>query len=225
MSSLSPTPKTLVRRLPKRGKYDEATIHAILDEGFLCHVGFAIDAQPYVIPTLYARCGSTLYLHGSAASRMLKTGAEGVNICVTVTLVDGFVLARSVFHHSMNYRSVVVLGKARLVNELAEKAEALRAFTDKIASDRWGEARVPTEQEYKATNVLALPIEEASAKVRSGDPIDDEEDYVRPIWAGVVPLEITLGRPIADGRVPEGVAIFDTARLAPARNRVDRISK
>jgi nitroimidazol reductase NimA-like FMN-containing flavoprotein (pyridoxamine 5'-phosphate oxidase superfamily) len=144
---------------------------------------------------------------------MLKTVASGVEICITVTLVDGFVLARSVFHHSMNYRSVVLLGKARLVTELDEKADAMRAFVNKIARDRWGEARTPTEQEYKATNVLAVPIEEVSAKIRTGPPLDDEEDYALPVWAGVVPLLTRLGEPKDDGRVPEGVEPFDVTRL------------
>jgi nitroimidazol reductase NimA-like FMN-containing flavoprotein (pyridoxamine 5'-phosphate oxidase superfamily) len=213
MSSIQPTPRTQVRRLPKRGVYDAAQIHSILDEGFLCHVGFAVDGQPYVIPTLYARIGDTLYIHGSAASRMLKTAASNVEVCVTVTLVDGFVLARAVFHHSMNYRSVVLLGKARLVTELEEKANALRAFTNKIARDRWGEARTPNEQEYKATNVLAVPIEEVSAKIRGGPPLDDDEDYALPVWAGVVPIRMRVGAPKDDGRVPEGVEPFDSARL------------
>lgn len=219
MSGIAPTPRTQVRRLPKRGVYDSDKIHAILDEGFLCHVGFVQDGQPFVIPTLFARSGDTLYLHGSAASRMLKTAAAEVDLCVTVTLVDGFVLARSVFHHSMNYRSAVILGKARLVTEVEEKAKALHAFTDKIAHDRWGEARVPTEQEYKATNVLAVPIEEASAKVRTGPPLDDEEDYSLPIWAGVVPIQMTIGKPQDDGRLFAGVAPFDTARLIIERQR------
>jgi uncharacterized protein len=219
MSSIAPTPRTQVRRLPKRGVYDSEQIYAILDEGFLCHVGFVQEGQPFVIPTLFARSGDILYLHGSAASRMLKTAGAGVDLCVTVTLVDGFVLARSVFHHSMNYRSVVILGKARFVTEAEEKAKALHAFTDKIARDRWGEARIPTEQEYKATNVLAVPIEEASAKVRTGPPLDDEEDYLLPIWAGVVPLQTTIGTPRDDGRVADGVKPFDTARLITERRR------
>jgi nitroimidazol reductase NimA-like FMN-containing flavoprotein (pyridoxamine 5'-phosphate oxidase superfamily) len=217
MSSIAPTPRTQVRRLPKRGVYDTEQIYAILNEGFLCHVGFVQDQQPFVIPTLFVRCGDTLYLHGSAASRMLKTAGEGVDICVTVTLLDGFVLARSVFHHSMNYRSVVVLGKARLVTEIEEKSRALHAFTDKIARDRWGEARTPTEQEYKATNVLAIPIQEASAKVRTGPPLDDEEDYSLALWAGVVPVRMSVGIPQSDGRVLEGVAPFDTGRLCTER--------
>lgn len=213
MSSFEPTPRTQVRRLPKRGVYDRERINAILDEGFLCHVGFVDNGQPVVIPTLYGRDEDTLLLHGSAASRMLKTATGDVDVCVTVTLVDGFVLARSVFHHSMNYRSVVIFGKARLVTEREDKMRALHCFTDKIVQNRWGEARVPSDQELKATNVLALPIEEASAKVRTGPPLDDEEDYSLRIWAGVVPVRLVPGEPADDGRLLPGVAPFDVTRL------------
>ncbi len=164
METYTPTSRTQVRRLPKRGAYDKEQVHAILDEGYICHVGFVTDSQPFVIPTGYARFGDQLYIHGSAASRMLRSAGEGVDVCVTVTLVDGFVLARSVFHHSMNYRSVVVLGKARLVTDLEEKRAALRCFTNHIVAGRWEEARQPTDQELKATSVLALPLEEVSAK-------------------------------------------------------------
>ena len=178
-----------------------------------------MDGQPYVIPTGYARAGDTLYIHGSAASRMLRTAGEGVDLCVTVTLVDGFVLARSVFHHSMNYRSVVVLGKARSVDTDDEKRIALRAFTNHIVAGRWEEARQPAEQELKATSVLALPIEEASAKVRTGPPLDDEEDYALPIWAGVVPIAMHAGAPLPDARLVPNVREIDVRRLtvvAPA---------
>ena len=177
MSSFTPTERTQVKRLPKRGAYDRETVFKILDEGFVCHVGFVVDGQPYVIPTNYGRSGDTLYLHGSAASRMLRTLSEGIPVCVTVTLVDGLVLARSAFHHSVNYRSVVALGTARLVDDPREKREALRLFTEHIMKGRWDDIRQPSEQEMKATTVLALPLEEVSAKVRSGGPIDDEEDY------------------------------------------------
>lgn len=207
------TPRTTVRRLPKRGVYDQAEIYSVLDQGFICHVGFVADGQPYVIPTGYARHADTLYIHGSAASRMLRTAGEGIDLCVTVTLVDGFVLARSVFHHSMNYRSVVVLGKARLVSDDEEKRTALRAFTNHIVAGRWEEARQPTDQELKATHVLALPIEEASAKVRTGPPLDDEEDYALPIWAGVVPIAIYAGAPLPDARLLPDVADMDVRRL------------
>jgi len=207
MDSFQPTERTQVKRLPKRGVYDREAIYKILDEAFLCHVGFVVDGQPYVIPTGYARAGDTLYIHGSAASRMLRTLSEGVAVAVTVTLVDGLVLARSAFHHSMNYRSVVVLGTATPVEESAAKTEALRAFTEQVAPGRWAEIRWPTEQELKATTVLALPLAEASAKVRTGPPIDDEEDYALSVWAGVLPLELTPHAPIADPRLPAGIPV------------------
>jgi nitroimidazol reductase NimA-like FMN-containing flavoprotein (pyridoxamine 5'-phosphate oxidase superfamily) len=198
MSDFKPTERTQVKRLPKRGKYERDTVFAILDEGFVCHVGFSVDGQPYVIPTNYGRSGDTLYLHGSAASRMLRTLSEGVAVSVTVTHVDGLVLARSAFHHSVNYRSVVILGTARLVTDPAEKMEALRVFTEHVIKGRWDDVRQPTEQELKATTVLALPLEEVSAKVRTGGPIDDENDYALPVWAGVLPLEITAKEPLPD---------------------------
>ena len=198
MSSFTPTERTQVKRLPKRGAYDRETVFKILDEGFVCHVGFVVDGQPYVIPTNYGRSGDTLYLHGSAASRMLRTLSEGIPVCVTVTLVDGLVLARSAFHHSVNYRSVVALGTARLVDDPREKREALRLFTEHIMKGRWDDIRQPSEQEMKATTVLALPLEEVSAKVRSAGPIDDEEDYALGMWAGVLPLETVAKEPIAD---------------------------
>lgn len=207
--------RTTVRRLPKRGVYDKATIYSILDEGFICHIGFVVDGQPYVIPTSYARVGDTVYIHGSAASRMIKTvTSEDVDICVTVTLLDGLVLARSAFHHSMNYRSVVILGKARLVINEEEKWSALHAFTNRIVPQRWEETRQPTLQELKATSVLALPVEEASAKVRTGGPVDDEEDYALPVWAGVVPVETKIGTPIRDARLLPDVPEIDPNRFA-----------
>lgn len=194
--------------------YDKETIYKILDEGFICHVGFVAEGQPFVIPTGYARVDDTLYLHGSAASRMLKTASsEGVDICVTVTLLDGLVLARSAFHHSMNYRSVVVLGKGRLVTEEDEKRTALHAFTNKVVPQRWEEARQPTSQELKATSVLALPVHEASAKARTGPPIDDEEDYALSVWAGVVPLETRPGKPVPDARILPEVPAIDLSRF------------
>jgi nitroimidazol reductase NimA-like FMN-containing flavoprotein (pyridoxamine 5'-phosphate oxidase superfamily) len=198
MSDFTPTDRTQVKRLPKRGKYERETVFAILDAGFVCHVGFSVDGQPYVIPTNYGRSGDTVYLHGSAASRMLRTLSEGVPVGVTVTHVDGLVLARSAFHHSVNYRSVVILGTARLVTDPAEKVEALRVFTEQVMKGRWDDVRKPTEQELKATTVLALPLEEVSAKVRTGGPIDDEEDYALPVWAGVLPLETVAKEPLAD---------------------------
>ena len=214
MEKYNPTDRTQVRRLPKRSAYDKQQVHAILDEGYLCHVGFVVDGQPYVIPTLYVRREGQIYIHGSAASRMLRTLDEGASVCVTVTLVDGFVLARSAFHHSMNYRSVVVLGKARLVADPAEKREAMRHFTNHMVPGRWEEVRQPNEQELKATTVLVLPLDEVSAKIRTGSPLDDEEDYALPVWAGVVPVRTELGKPLPDERLLPGVKAFDIARLS-----------
>jgi uncharacterized protein len=213
MASYPPNARTQVTRLPKRGVYDQAQVHAILDEGFFCHVGFAVEQQPYVIPTGYVRAGEKLYIHGSAASRMLRQLDKGLQVCVTVTLVDGLVLARSAFHHSVNYRSVVVLGTAHLVLDREEKIDALRRFTNHIVPGRWDEARQPTDQELKATSVLVLPLEEVSAKVRTGPPIDDEEDYEIPIWAGVVPVHMRAGEPIPDERISPAADDFDIHRL------------
>jgi nitroimidazol reductase NimA-like FMN-containing flavoprotein (pyridoxamine 5'-phosphate oxidase superfamily) len=196
-----PTPRTRVVREADRGVYDRETVYRILDEGFLCHVGFVADGQPFVIPTSYGRRGDSLYIHGSAASRMLRQLKESVPVCVTVTLLDGLVLARSVFNHSMNYRSVVILGKATLVDDPQEKLAALHQISEHILPGRWADARQPNERELKQTSVLRLPIEEFSAKVRTGPPIDDEEDYSFPTWAGVVPLEIIAGVPINDPRL------------------------
>lgn len=205
MNSSGPTKRTQIMRLPKRGDYSQETIYTILDAGFLCHIGFVIDDQPFVIPTGYGRNGDTLYVHGSAASRMLRTLAEGVEVCVTVTLLDGLVLARSAFHHSMNYRSVVIFGTATLVESPGEKTEALRVISEQIVPGRWKDVRWPTEQELKATKVLALPISEASAKVRTGPPLDDEEDYVMNVWAGILPLRMLAEQPIPDPRLPSEV--------------------
>ena len=200
MSQFTPTDRTQVKRLPKRGHYERETVCSILDTAFVCHVGFSVDGQPFVIPTNFGRSGDTLYLHGSAASRMLKTLSGGVPVCVTVTHVDGLVLARSAFHHSVNYRSVVILGKAQLVEDPAEKMEALRIFTEHVMKGRWSDVRIPTEQELKATIVLSLPLEEVSAKVRTGGPIDDEPDYALPVWAGVLPLETVAKTPLPDAQ-------------------------
>ena len=196
----SPTERTRVVRESHRGAYDRETIDKILDEGYVCHVGFAFDGQPFVIPTLYARVGDAIYFHGSAASRMLRNVSAGISVCITVTLIDGFVLARSVFNHSMNYRSVVALGKATLVDVPEEKLEALRAFTEKIISGRWNDARQPNEKELKATSILRLPLTEVSAKVRSGPVEDDAADYALPVWAGIIPLSLAPGAPIRDER-------------------------
>ena len=193
---LEQTERTKVRRLPARASYDAATIHAILDEALICHVGFAMEGQPFVIPTIHWRDGDTLYFHGSAASRMLRTLRGGVDACVTVTLLDGLVLARSAFHHSMNYRSVVVFGKAREVTDRAEKLHALERLMAHITPDRAAAVRPPNESELRQTLVLALPLHEASAKIRTGPPVDDEEDAQLPVWAGVVPIALVRGEPV-----------------------------
>jgi uncharacterized protein len=198
---VSVTDRATVRRLPKRAAYDEATVHAILDAGFLAHVGFCVEGQPFVIPTLYGRKGSTLYLHGSAASRMLRELEKGLPACATVTLVDGLVLARSAFHHSMNYRSVVAFGTARKIEDSAAKEQALRSISEHLIAQRWADVRPPNEQELKATTVLELEIEEASAKQRTGGPIDDEEDYALDVWAGVLPVQLTTAPAEADVRL------------------------
>lgn len=212
-TKVAETERTRLKRLPKRGNYDRDVINAILDEAFFCHVGFVVEGQPYVIPTGFARVGDDLLIHGSAASRMMKTLAGGVDVCVTVTLIDGLVLARSAFHHSMNYRSVVILEKAEMVTDPDEKNKALEAFTNHIIPGRWPEVRWPTDLELKATTVLRLPITEASAKIRTGDPVDDDEDYAMDVWAGVIPLTITPGAPIPD------------AKLDPAIKPSDRVQK
>lgn len=203
--------RTRVRRLGERGRYDTETIHAILDEALICHVGFVVDGNPVVIPTIHWREGETLYFHGSAASRMLRSLRDGVDACVTVTLLDGLVLARSAFHHSMNYRSVVVFGKAREVRE-DEKVRVLDSLVEHVVRGRSKEVRAPNLKELRQTLVLALPIDEASAKIRTGGPVDDEEDYALPVWAGVLPLTLTPGEPVADrgvsGDVPEYVRAY-----------------
>ena len=210
--SFTPTPRTRVVREPERAAYDRETVYQILDEGFLCHVGFAVEGQAFVIPTSYGRVESNLYIHGSAASRMLRQMKDGVLVCVTVTLLDGLVLARSIFNHSMNYRSVVILGKATLVDDPKEKIEALYALSQHILPGRWDDSRQPNERELKATSVLRVPIEEFSAKVRVGPPVDDEPDYAFPTWAGVVPLEMVAGEPIDDARLLPGQEVPAYAR-------------
>lgn len=198
MDSFPVTERTQVRRLAKRGRYNRETVYSILDAGWICHVGFTVDGRPVVIPTAYGRDGGRLIIHGSAASRMLRTMAGGIEVCVTVTHVDGLVLARSAFHHSINYRSVMLFGRARLIEESEAKNDALRLFTEHLLPGRWAEVRTPNEKELKATTVLELPIEEASAKVRTGPPVDDEEDMSWPVWAGVIPLSVVKGEPEPD---------------------------
>ena len=195
-----PTARTRVVREHERGVYDRDAVNRILDEAFLCHIGFVVDGQPFVIPTSYGRDGDVLYVHGSAASRMLRNLAQGIPVCITVTLLDGLVLARSVFNHSMNYRSVVILGTAMLVDDPGEKLKALRLLSEHIIPGRWDDARQPNEKELKATSALRVPIDEFSAKARVGPPIDDEPDYSFPTWAGVIPLETQVGTPIRDER-------------------------
>jgi nitroimidazol reductase NimA-like FMN-containing flavoprotein (pyridoxamine 5'-phosphate oxidase superfamily) len=199
------TERTRVRRLPERAAYDRATVHAILDEGFICHVGFVVDGQPYVVPTGYARVGETIYLHGSTGSRLGLR--PGMDVCVTVTLLDGLVLARSAFHHSMNYRSVMAMGRTRPVTDPAQKDAALRALVDHIVPGRSGAVRGGDRRELAATAVLALPLDEVSAKVRTGPPIDDEPDYALPIWAGVLPLRQVAGPPMPDDRLDPALAV------------------
>ena len=198
---LQKTARTKLKRLPKRGSFDRETIYRILDEAFVCHIGFIVDEQPFVIPTSYARVGDNLLIHGSAASRMLRALAWEKDVCVTVTLIDGLVLARSAFHHSINYRSVMIFGKAKLITDEAEKLNALKAFTEQIIPDRWSEVRPPNASELKATMVLTLPLQEASAKIRTGDPVDSEEDYALNVWAGVIPLKLSAGKPINDAKL------------------------
>jgi uncharacterized protein len=198
MTEIAVTDRTRVRRLPKRASYDVATIHAILDEALICHIGFAVEERPVVIPTIHWREGDRLYVHGSAASHMLRSLKDGVEACVTVTLLDGLVMARSAFHHSMNYRSVVVFGTATEVTDPEEKRRALERLVEHIAPGRSAEVRAPNESELRQTLVLSLPIEEASAKIRTGPPIDDDEDYALPVWAGVIPLRLERGEPVTD---------------------------
>jgi nitroimidazol reductase NimA-like FMN-containing flavoprotein (pyridoxamine 5'-phosphate oxidase superfamily) len=207
-----PTARTRINRYPTRGNYERTAVEAILDEAMVCHVGFAIDGQPYVIPTIHARDGSRLFIHGSPMSRMLRTAATGVPLCLTVTLHDGIVLARSAFHHSMNYRSVVVLGTAREVTDTEAKVAAMRALVDHLMAGRWDDTRQPTAGEIAATIILEMPLAEASAKVRTGGPIDSEQDYLLPVWAGVVPLTLTPGAPVRDDRLPADVELPEYVR-------------
>src|SRR5216683_5609900 len=214
---MNPTKRTELHRIPSRGSRDWETINEILDAGFLAHVGFCLGSQPFVIPTLYGRDGKRLYLHGSAASRMLREVEAGIPTCVTVTLVDGLVLSRSAFDHSMNYRSVVAFGTARKIADPAQKIESLRVISEHLIAGRWEDVRGPSENELKATTVLEFSIDEASWKVRSGPPLDDEDDYGLPVWAGVLPLEIKSRPPIPDKKLVEGITLPDYVRRYDTR--------
>jgi nitroimidazol reductase NimA-like FMN-containing flavoprotein (pyridoxamine 5'-phosphate oxidase superfamily) len=212
----APSERTRVRREPDRGVYDRAAIDAILDEGLVCHLGFVHDGQPFVIPTLYGRVADVVYVHGSSASRMLRTLEGGVDACLTVTLVDGIVLARSIFNHSINYRSVVVLGRAVPVEEASEKIQALEAFSHRVLPGRWAEVRAPTAKELKATAILRLPLDEVSAKARTGPPHDNEDDLAVPVWAGVIPLSLQAGTPVPDPALAPG---FEPPAWGPQAGR------
>ena len=218
MDTFTPTPNSKIKRHPERGSYDRAAVYAILDAGLVCHVGYAIGDQPLVTPTIHWREGDTLYWHGSAASRMLETLASGVKACVTVTIVDGLVLARSAFTHSMNYRSAMVFGTAKLIEGRAEKLAALEYLIERLYPGRWAALRAPHEKEIKATSVIAMPIAEASAKVRSGPPLDYDADMGEPVWAGVIPLSLVPGAPVADPKLDAGIALPEmVARYALPR--------
>jgi nitroimidazol reductase NimA-like FMN-containing flavoprotein (pyridoxamine 5'-phosphate oxidase superfamily) len=221
MNKIPQTPRTTLKRLPQRGSYDREVINPILDEAFVCHVGFVLDGKPFVIPTGYARAGETLFIHGSQASRMLRTLGQGVDVCVTVTVIDGLVLARSAFHHSMNYRSVVVFGKATVVEDPVEKLAALFVLSEHMIPGRWADVREPTERELQLTTVLSLPLTEASAKVRTGPPLDDEEDYELPIWAGVIPLRVLAGEPQDDSSLKAGLTPPQYAREYDRKGSAD----
>jgi len=207
MKEIKQTNRTKLKRLPKRGNFDRDGVNSILDEALVCHVGFVVDGKPFVIPTSFGRIGDTLVIHGSAASRMMRNLSDGIDVCVTVTLLDGLVLARSAFHHSVNYRSVVIFGQAEKIEDKAEKEAALKALTEHLIPGRWPETRPPNALELKATTVLTIPIEEASAKIRTGDPVDDEDDYELPFWAGIVPLKMVAGEPKDDGKLKDGVEV------------------
>jgi len=205
------SPRTTVKRLAKRGEYGRETINGIIDEALICHVGFVVDGSPVVIPTIHTRIGETLYFHGSAASRMLRSLRGGIDACVTITVLDGLVMARSAFHHSMNYRSVVVMGKGREVVDREEKLRVLDALVEHVCAGRVRDARPPNETELRQTLVIAMPLTEASAKIRSGPAADEEEDYALPIWAGVIPLAVTPSSPIDDERLAAGVTVPEYA--------------
>ena len=224
MTQFSKTAKTRIHRLPKRGHYDRETIYQILDEALICHVGFVEADQPFVIPINFARVGDTIVLHGAKASRLLKHVEGGHPICVEATIVDGLVLARSVFHHSVNYRSVVLFGRGRLVTEEQEKLAALEAVTEHLIPGRWKEARLPSSKELNATSVVSIQIDEASAKIRMGPPVDDEEDYTLPVWAGVLPVQEVPLHPIQDGLQSESVSLPGYIERYSRKRLSDRVA-
>jgi len=209
MSEYEQTKRNRVTRIPERAKYDEETIFAIIDEALICHVGFVVQGKPVVIPTIHARDGNRLLLHGSSASRMLRHFKEGNDICVTVTLLDGLVLARSVFHHSMNYRSVVLFGNGTIVDDTDQKMRGLKVLTDHLIPGRWNEARLPSDKEMNATTLISMTIEEGTAKIREGHPSDDEEDYDLPVWAGVIPIQQHIMAPVDDEQLTKGISVPD----------------
>jgi uncharacterized protein len=207
MEELRPTPRTTAHRMKKRASYEREVVNAILDQALVCHLGFVADGAPFVLPTLHARIGDKVYVHGSSKNHMLRTAAAGGEICLTVTLIDGLVLARSAFHHSVNYRSVVIIGRAAEVTDPDEQMAAMRALVEHVTPGRWEGTRKPRRNELDASMVLALPITEASAKVRTGGPLDDEADYALPFWAGVIPLRMQALAPIPDARLTPGIAL------------------
>ncbi len=221
MTTSIPTSRTKVKRVPQRGLYEKKDIYPILDEALVCQVGFLWDGYVTVIPTIHWRIGDHLYIHGSTASRMMEVLASGKEACITVTLVDGLVLARSVFHHSMNYRSVVVFGSGKVIESPEEKEKAMEEFVERIIPGRWSEARLPKPQEIKATTIIAFDLKEASAKIRTGDPVDDEEDYDLPVWAGVIPLQTEVKAPIADPRLSSKISLPEYVKTwSPRRERL-----
>ena len=207
MEKFSPTDRTKVKRIPKRGFYDKGTIYSILDEAIICHVGFTINDRPFIIPTSYVRSGDCLYIHGAKSNQMMDAINNGSEACITVTLLDGYVMARSVFHHSMNYRSVVMFGKGKIVEDEEEKINALKAFTERVMPGRWNDVRQPSEKELDSTIVLKFSIEEASAKIRTGQAVDDEDDYKLNVWAGVLPVKTTFGRAQNDEQLEKNIPV------------------
>ncbi|MEW6324440.1 MAG: pyridoxamine 5'-phosphate oxidase family protein [Nitrospirota bacterium] len=224
MEQFPQTERNQVKRKPDRGRYDKATIYPIIDEALICHVGFVLDSQPYVIPTIHARQGDRILLHGAKGSRMLKFIQTGGPVCITITVLDGLVLARSVFHHSLNYRSVVLFGRGELIEGQEEKLAAMEVVTEHLIRGRWQEARRPTLQELDATAVVAVPIESASAKIRTGPPIDDEQDYDLPVWAGVVPIRQAVGEPASDPRLKEGIPAPPSVIAYPGRGESNHVA-